>query len=101
MASCSGLPASGANTKRFGQARALGRTLAHRGQRQFILSAARSHDERVARAFAAELLAPAQGIRQMPVALGEDDDSTLETIADRCQVSPLLVRYQSNNQIAA
>jgi hypothetical protein len=68
---------------------------------QFILSAARSHDERVARAFATELLAPTQGIRQMPVALGEDDDSTLETIADRCQVSPLLVRYQSNNQIAA
>jgi hypothetical protein len=36
----------------------------------------------------------------MPVALGEDD-STLETIADRCQVSPLLLRYQYDNQIAA
>jgi hypothetical protein len=96
-----GTPGLGANTKRFGQARALGRILAHRGQRQFILSAARSLDERVARAFAAELLAPAQGIRQMLDAVGEDDDSTLETIADRYKVSPLLVRHQYDNQIAA
>jgi len=96
-----GTPGLGANTKRFGQARALGRILAHRQQRQFILSAARSHDERVARAFAAELLAPAKGIRQMLEAIGEDDDSTLETIADRYRVSPLLVRHQYDNQIAA
>jgi len=96
-----GAPGLGANTKRFGQARALGRILARRQQRQFILSAARSHDERVARAFAAELLAPAQGIRQMLEAIGEDDDSTLETIADRYRVSPLLVRHQYDNQIAA
>jgi hypothetical protein len=34
-------------------------------------------------------------------AVGEDDDSTLETIADRYQVSPLLVRHQYDNQIAA
>jgi hypothetical protein len=96
-----GTPGLGASTKRFGQARALGRILARRLQRQFILSAARSHDERVARAFAAELLAPAQGIRQMLEPIGEDDDSTLETIADRYRVSPLLVRHQYDNQIAA
>jgi hypothetical protein len=96
-----GIPGLGANTKRFGQARALGRILAHRQQRQFILSAVRSRDERVARAFAAELLAPAQGIRQMLEAIGGDDDSTLETIADRYRVSPLLVRHQYDNQIAA
>jgi len=96
-----GVPGLGANTRRFGQARALGRILASRPQRQFILSAARSHDERVARAFAAELLAPAQGIRQMLEAIGEDDDSILETIADRYRVSPLLVKHQYDNQIAA
>jgi hypothetical protein len=95
-----GAPGLGANARRFGQARALGRILARRQQRQFILSAARSHDERVARAFAAELLAPAHGIRQMLEAIGEDDDSTLETIADRYRVSPLLVRHQYDNQIA-
>jgi hypothetical protein len=86
--------------RRFGQARALGRILAHPGQRQFILSAARSHDDRVARAFAAELLAPAQGIRHMLDTLGEADDSALEAIAERYNVSPLVVRHQYENQIA-
>jgi hypothetical protein len=40
------------------------------------------------------------GIRQMLEAVGEDDDSTLETIADRYQVSLVLVRHQYDNQIA-
>jgi hypothetical protein len=88
-------------TRRFGQARALGRILARPGQRQFILSAARSHDDRVARAFAAELLAPAQGIRHMLETLGEADDGALEAIAELYNVSPLLVRHQYENQIAA
>jgi Zn-dependent peptidase ImmA (M78 family) len=88
------------DTRRFGQARALGRILVHPGQRQFILSAARSYDDRVARAFAAELLAPAQGIRQMLDTAGEADDGALETVADRYNVSPLLVRHQYENQIA-
>ena len=88
------------DTRRFGQARALGRILVHPGQRQFILSAARSYDDRVARAFAAELLAPALGIRQMLETAGEADDSALETVADRYNVSPLLVRHQYENQIA-
>jgi len=87
--------------RRFGQARALGRILARPGQQQFILSAARSHDDRVARAFAAELLAPAQGIRHMLETLGEPDDSALEAIAERYNVSPLVIRHQYENQIAA
>jgi hypothetical protein len=93
--------ALGANGKRFGQARALGRILARPEQQQFVLSAARSHDERVARAFAAELLAPAEGIRQTLDALGKADDSALEAVAQRFRVSPLLVRHQYDNQIAA
>jgi hypothetical protein len=87
--------------KRFGQARALGRILVRPEQQQFILSAARSHDERVARAFAAELLAPAEGIRQALDAIGKADDSALEAVAQRFRVSPLLVRHQYDNQIAA
>lgn len=96
-----GTPGLGPNTKRFGQARALGRILVHPEQSQFILSAAGSHDERVARAFAAELLAPARGIQRMLETIGEEDDSALEAVTERYKVSPLLVRHQYDNQIAA
>jgi hypothetical protein len=91
----------GPATAKFGQARALGRALAREGQRQFILSVARSHDEKVARAFAAELLAPADGIRTVLDSAGENDDIALEAAALQFQVSPLLVRHQYDNQIAA
>jgi Zn-dependent peptidase ImmA (M78 family) len=91
----------GSNARRFGQARALGRILARPDQHQFILSATRCHDEQVARAFAAELLAPAAGIRQTLETIGKDDDSDLEAAAERFRVSPLLVRHQYDNQIGA
>jgi len=91
----------GSETTRFGQARALGRALARSGQRQFIISRARSHDEKVARAFAAELLAPADGIREVLDSTHDSDDLALEAAALRFQVSPLLVRHQYDNQIAA
>ncbi|MBO0805276.1 MAG: hypothetical protein J2P25_19630 [Nocardiopsaceae bacterium] len=91
----------GSATTRFGQARALGRALAREGQHQFILSGARSHDEKVARAFAAELLAPADGIRAVIDGARENDDIALEAAALQFQVSPLLVRHQYDNQIAA
>lgn len=91
----------GTMTTRFGLARALGRVVARPGQRRFVLSAARSYDERVARAFAAELLAPAEGIRQTLESIGKIDDSALEAVAQRFRVSPLVVRHQYDNQIAA
>jgi hypothetical protein len=90
----------GVLASRFGQARALGRALARPKQQRFLLSAARAHDERVAGAFAAELLAPAEGIRLSLDAIGKDDDSALEAIARHFRVSPLLVRHQYDNQIA-
>jgi hypothetical protein len=90
----------GYTARRFGQARALGRILVSPGQQQFILSAARSRDERAARAFAAELLAPAAGIRQALKTVDDNDDSALEAVAQRFQVSPLLIRHQYDNQIA-
>jgi hypothetical protein len=84
---------------RFGQARALGRALARPEQYQFVLSAARSQEEKVARAFAAELLAPAGGIRYILDELGSSDDNALEAVARHFEVSPLLVRYQYENQL--
>jgi IrrE N-terminal-like domain len=91
----------GSTATRFGLARALGRVVARPGQRRFVLSAARSHDERFARAFAAELLAPAEGIRLTLESIGKTDDSALEAVAQRFRVSPLVVRHQYDNQIAA
>lgn len=84
---------------RFGQARALGRALARPEQHQFVLSSARSREEKVARAFAAELLAPADGIRRILDELGSSDDTALEAVARHFEVSPLLVRYQYENQL--
>ncbi len=90
----------GVTSSRFGQARALGRALAHPEHQRFVLSAARGQDEQIARAFAAELLAPADGIRTSLDILGKHDDAALEAIAAHLKVSPLLVRHQYDNQIA-
>jgi hypothetical protein len=90
---------AGTTAIRFGRARALGRVLARPEQRQFVLSAARSQEEKVARAFAAELLAPANGIRRILDELDSSDDSALETVARLFEVSPLVVRYQYDNQL--
>jgi hypothetical protein len=90
----------GATASRFGQARALGRALAHPEHQRFVLSAARGQDEQVARAFAAELLAPSDGIQAALEVLGKHDDAALEAIAAHFRVSPLLVQHQYDNQIA-
>lgn len=83
----------------FGRARALGRALLTPENEMFVLSAARSDDERVARAFAAELLAPASGIQKMLDAIGRQDDYAIEQVARRFNVSPLVVRHQYDNQL--
>jgi len=90
----------GAIATRFGQARALGRALAHPEHQRFVLSAARGQDEQVARAFAAELLAPSDGIQAALEVLEKQDDAALEAIATHFKVSPLLVQHQYDNQIA-
>lgn len=95
-----GYPYPGAAAARFRQARALGRVLARPHQTNFVLSLARGHDEKLAGAFAAELLAPADGIRGALSAIGKSDDAALEVVARHYHVSPLLVKYQYDNQIA-
>ena len=84
---------------RFVQARALW-FAAHPGLKHRFLITNLAGNQRVARAFAAELLAPAAGIRAMvknPRALA--DDSKIERIADHFGVSDTLVRLQVKNQI--
>lgn len=90
----------GVSAARFGQARALGRALWSPQKKCFILSLAHSHDEKVARAFAAELLAPASGVRQSLDTIGKSDDAAMDAVARHYRVSPLLVRHQYDNQIA-
>jgi hypothetical protein len=96
----SGMPHLGITGRRFSQARALGRVLARPSQRNFVLSAAHGDDERIARAFAAELLAPAEGIRQCLDVIGKQDYSAMEAIASRFKVSSWVIWYQYDNQIA-
>lgn len=91
----------GSSSRLFAQATAMGRVLVRSGQRnEFLLSAARRDDGQVARAFAAELLAPAAGIRQFLDRLGRPDDLALESVARHFGVSPILVRHQYDNQVA-
>lgn len=84
----------------FARARALGRALVRPDGRSFILSAARGYEERVAGAFAAELLAPAEGIRRLLDDIGGQDDAALDVVAHHYRVSALLVRHQYENQLA-
>ena len=65
-----------------------------------MLSATHREDGQVARAFAAELLAPAEGIRQFLDRLGRQDDLALESTARHFGVSPILIRHQYDNQLA-
>jgi hypothetical protein len=88
------------SARRFGEARALGRVLARPQQRIFMLSAARGYYERLAGAFAAELLAPAEGVREYLDVLGGHTDAAFDAVAGRYDVSPLLIRHQYDNQLA-
>ena len=87
-------------SRRFGSARILGRALMESDESAFVLSSARGRKERAAGAFAAELLAPADAIRDGLTAIGEQSDAAFEAIARYFNVSPLLVRHQYDNQIA-
>jgi hypothetical protein len=86
---------------RFSQARVLGRALAHPEDELFVLSRAHADGEKLARAFAAEILAPASGISGCLNVLGSADDAAIEAIAGRFRVSPLVIRHQYDNQLLA
>ncbi|WP_322769391.1 hypothetical protein [Frankia sp. Cr1] len=91
---------SGSHYQSFRRARALGRALFRPQRRIFLLSSAHTGDDRVAGAFAAELLAPAEGIRRALATLETyDEDAALDVIASHFGVSPLTVRHQLENQL--
>lgn len=91
-------PRNPTTTSRFAQGRALG--LAVCMQRDSaLLDSAGTVSAKVSRAFAAELLAPAQGITECLAVLGPDSEAALEAVASRFQVSPMVVNHQYENQL--
>jgi hypothetical protein len=80
---------------RFLRARALGSALL--GRRERLLTQSATRTQRLARAFATELLAPADAVRAMLPA-GWVDDDAVNDIARRLGVSPLVVQHQIENQ---
>jgi Zn-dependent peptidase ImmA (M78 family) len=93
-----GLP-SGA--RRFTLSRALWHYL-WESEPDFLVTTAYTHRQKIERAFATELLAPAAGIGELlgrrPRSANQDD---VEQIAARFQVSPMVVRHQLENQLLA
>lgn len=89
---------SGAS-RRFAQARALGLSLLT--DRELILLDPSYTDlSKASRAFAAELLAPADGLRSYFSSLHDVTGAAFDAVATHYEVSPLLVQYQYENQIA-
>jgi hypothetical protein len=85
--------------RRFAQARGLWHLVfASGGERRFLLTRAHTTRQKTERAFAAELLAPAEGIRErLEVDPFSARDEDFEAVADHFKVSPLLVRHQVEN----
>ncbi len=78
---------------RFAQARALALSLLT-DRELLLLDPAHTDLSKTARAFAAESLAPAEGIRDYLAVLPEVTTSALEAVAGYYDVSPLLVQHQ-------
>lgn len=85
--------------QRFTLGRAMWRALSNPGH-QFLVTSGHSLQQRVERAFAAELLAPAEGIARIvggnPQSISEDD---IEKAQEHFQVSSLAVKHQIDNQL--
>jgi hypothetical protein len=87
-------------TRRFTLARALWHVLYER-ETLFLVTRAYTDRQKTERAFAAELLAPAQGIQErlggsLDVVVSED----LEQVAQHFRVSPIVVQHQVENQLS-
>jgi IrrE N-terminal-like domain len=81
--------------KRFLLARGLWHAMFANQSDHLLITTSASRTQQITRAFAAELLAPAEGIRRLlPRSVG-----TYEIIADHFRVSDVLVRYQTQNQV--
>jgi hypothetical protein len=87
------------HTKRFVSARAIGRHSLAPIEGPSLLTRATQHTERAERAFAAELLAPADGIATLLA--GDYSEDALQRAAEHFGVAPILVQHQVENQVAA
>lgn len=90
---------SGLSGQRFVESRALWRDL-HVRDRPYLLTTAATFEQRIERAFAAELLAPASGIAKLlkasnGVVLAAD----VERVARHFKASPVVVGHQVENQL--
>jgi hypothetical protein len=87
-------------SERFAQARALWHALFEHDTGRFLITSSHTDRQKVERAFAAELLAPAEGIeKQLTVSPVEVEAEDLDDAADRFAVSSLLIRHQVDNQL--
>ncbi|WP_327033138.1 hypothetical protein [Micromonospora ureilytica] len=89
------------DSERFTLARAFWNLL-HRPDEQFLITPAHSARQKTERAFAAELLAPAEGVAQLigndPSDIGVDE---LESAERHFGVSSLIIQYQIDNQLTS
>lgn len=94
------IPERPANSERFAVARALWRFAAGT-QRSFLLTKAHQPVQQVSRAFAAEFLAPAAGIREFLAADPDEfvDFDTMTAIGDHFGVHTQVVAHQIENQL--
>jgi hypothetical protein len=89
------------NAERFAVGTALGLTLLRPERHEFLLDPAPTPAMRSARAFSAELLAPAAGIAAKIDPKRPPDPDEIEELAAHYSVSPDVIRHQYENQIAA
>jgi hypothetical protein len=88
-----------AQSARFTMARALWRCIWDDAP-VFAVTSAYTYRQAVERAFAAELLAPAEGIARLLDSLPEAaSDEELEQIAEHFAVSPVVIEHQVTNQL--
>lgn len=85
--------------KRFASARVIGRHGLAPVRGLSLLTRATQYTERAERAFAAELLAPADGIAELLD--GDYSEDALQRAAQHFGVNPMLVQHQVENQVAA
>jgi hypothetical protein len=94
-----GRPLLGRQTRHFMQARALWHFL-YDPLGSFLVTAAHTDRQKAERAFAAELLAPAEGIAELlDLEAGQFATDDLDAVAERFGVSSQLVRHQVDNQL--
>lgn len=85
---------------RFLGARAIWHLMAQPERHRFLLTTTHSGTERIARAFAAELLAPAVGIREiLGDRLARQSEADIERVARHFEVSTVLIQRQIENQL--